>query len=107
MSIQIYLKINTNGDITQRQQQLDAVLHDTSAIEDRVNVLCHQLVEMQSALWRLPTEVIHIFTHCLPEVHVIPSYKQALILLTRICRYGERFLCALRERTQEETSLLL
>jgi hypothetical protein len=91
--------------ITERQQQLDGVLHEISGLDTvmaSINNLYRQLVEKKDkiaqsinlhkklvlALWRLPTEVIsQIFVHCLPKHHHLwPSSKLAPMLLTRICR---------------------
>ncbi|KAG1771047.1 hypothetical protein EV702DRAFT_1202081 [Suillus placidus] len=91
--------------ITERQQQLDGVLHEISGLEtviDSINNICRQLVEKKDkivqsinlhkklvmALWRLPNEVTsQIFVHCLPKHHRLwPSSKLAPMLLTRICR---------------------
>lgn len=94
-----------NSILTERQQQLDAVLRDISGLEtvmDGIKILHQQLVERKekiiqsmtfhkglgSALWRLPTEVItQIFHHCLPEDKCLtPASNLAPMLLTRICR---------------------
>jgi hypothetical protein len=91
--------------ITDRQQQLDATLHDISSLEtviDKINHLHRQLTEQKdkiissitlhkrlvSPLWRLPTEVLsHIFVHCLPQdKYLLPAWKLAPVLLTKICR---------------------
>ncbi|KAG1874359.1 hypothetical protein F4604DRAFT_740487 [Suillus subluteus] len=91
--------------ITERQQQLDAALHDISRLEavvDKTNHLHRQLTEQKekiissimsyknlvSPLWRLPSEVLsHIFVHCLPEdKYLSPALELAPVLLTRICR---------------------
>ncbi|KAG0704625.1 hypothetical protein DFH29DRAFT_366538 [Suillus ampliporus] len=91
--------------ITERQQQLDAVMHEISGLEEvleGVKNLHRQLVNQKdkiiqsmdlhkrlgSALWRLPTEVLsHIFICCLLDVkYLSPTSKLAPILLTRICR---------------------
>ncbi|KAG1727809.1 hypothetical protein EDB19DRAFT_1748873 [Suillus lakei] len=91
---------------TERQQQLDSVLHEISGLEaimDMIKCLHQKLVEKQtkitqsmilhkgvvSALWRLPTEVLsQIFYHCLPEFGHLspPSGLKAPMLLTGICR---------------------
>ncbi|KAG1747102.1 uncharacterized protein EDB91DRAFT_1079730 [Suillus paluster] len=84
--------------INERQQQLDAVLHEISDQE----IVLPQLVKKKgritqslnlhkglgSALWRLPTEVLsHIFVYCLPEDEQFsPEPDLALMLLTRVCR---------------------
>ena len=92
--------------LAERQQQLDAVLHNISGLEsvmDSVKSLHQQLIEGRdkilhsmvlhrghmSALWRLPVEVLsQIFVHCLPETnHLKVSSKLAPMLLTRICRH--------------------
>ncbi|KAG1830968.1 hypothetical protein DFJ58DRAFT_617144, partial [Suillus subalutaceus] len=86
--------------ITERQHQLDTILHDISGLQtvmDGIHTLQQQLVEQKnkiiesinlhkrlvSPLWRLPTEVLsQIFCHCLP-----PIPKLAVPMsLTRICR---------------------
>ncbi|KAG1748696.1 hypothetical protein EDB19DRAFT_1683168 [Suillus lakei] len=91
--------------ITERQQELDAVLHEISGLEtvmDGINNLRRQLVKKKdkitqsmnshkrliSTLWRLPTEVLSsIFIYCLPEdKYLPPASGQAPMLLTRICR---------------------
>ncbi|KAG1738475.1 hypothetical protein EDB19DRAFT_1982912 [Suillus lakei] len=91
--------------ITERQQQLGAVLDEISGLEavmDSVKNLHQKLVEKKdkitqsidlhkrlvSALWRLPTEVLsHIFLYCLPkDKYLSPAPQLAPILLTRICR---------------------
>ncbi|KAG2033818.1 hypothetical protein BDR03DRAFT_901996, partial [Suillus americanus] len=91
--------------ITERQQQLDAVLQEVSGIEsvmDRMKNLHQQLQKKKdsiiqsmnlhrglvSALWRFPSELLSlIFVRCLPEAeHLLPSSKLAPMLLTRICR---------------------
>ncbi|KAG1874353.1 hypothetical protein F4604DRAFT_2009721 [Suillus subluteus] len=91
--------------ITDRQQQLDATLHNISSLEtviDKINHLHRQLTiqkkkiissitlhkRLVSPLWRLPTEVLsHIFVHCLPEdKYLSPASKLAPVLLTKICR---------------------
>ncbi|KAG2132924.1 uncharacterized protein EDB93DRAFT_1255038 [Suillus bovinus] len=91
--------------ITERQQQLDATLHETSALEtvmDCLKNLQKQLVEkvdkiiqsmnlhkgLLSPLWRLPNEVLSlIFVHCLPtHHHLMPAARLAPMLLTAICR---------------------
>jgi hypothetical protein len=93
-----------NDILSERQQQLDAVVHDISGLDKvvgKINDLRQQLVEKQdkvnqslilhrghtSALWRLPDEVLcQIFVHCLPETDHRVSTKVAPILLTRVCR---------------------
>ncbi|KAG0704599.1 hypothetical protein DFH29DRAFT_365936 [Suillus ampliporus] len=106
----IELKDRTIGAIiTERQQQLDTVLHQISSLEtvmDSINNLHQQFVDQKdkiiqsvnlhkrlgSALWRLPTEVLsQIFHYCLPPLHgplesSFPSKLKAPMLLTRICR---------------------
>ncbi|KIK34812.1 hypothetical protein CY34DRAFT_812654 [Suillus luteus UH-Slu-Lm8-n1] len=92
--------------IAQRQQQLDAVMHEISGLEavmDSVKDLHQQVVNKKekitqsmnlhkglvSALWRLSTEVLsQIFNHCLPETKMLlfPSALKAPMLLTGICR---------------------
>ncbi|OJA09241.1 hypothetical protein AZE42_09215 [Rhizopogon vesiculosus] len=91
--------------ITERQQQLDAVLHDISDLDivmDKIKSLRHRLVEKRgkvkqsmdlhkgliSALWRLPAEILsQIFVHCLPtETDLGISLRLDPLLLTRICR---------------------
>ncbi|KAG2033802.1 hypothetical protein BDR03DRAFT_925007 [Suillus americanus] len=91
--------------ITERQQQLDGVLHEITGLEtvmDTINNIHRHLVEKKDkivqsinlhnkltrALWRLPTEVIcQIFVHRLPKRrHLWVISKQAPMLLTRICR---------------------
>ncbi|KAG1747933.1 uncharacterized protein EDB91DRAFT_50911 [Suillus paluster] len=91
--------------ITERQQQLNAVLQDVSGLEsvmDKIKGLHRQLLEekdkiiqsmnlhkgLVSALWRFPSELLsYIFVHCLPETeHLLPASKLAPMLLTRICR---------------------
>lgn len=91
--------------ITERQQQLDAVLHDISDLDtvmDKIMNLRQHLMEKQdkitqsmtlhkglvSALWRLPAEVLsQIFVYCLPEFDYLDvSSERAPMLLTRICR---------------------
>ncbi|KAG1735921.1 uncharacterized protein EDB91DRAFT_1143523 [Suillus paluster] len=92
--------------ITERQQQLDAVLHDISGLQivmDNINNLRQQLVKKKdkitqsmnlhkglvSALWRFPTEVLsHIFERCLPEFDewLPPLNQQAPMLLSQVCR---------------------
>lgn len=91
--------------LTERQQQLDAVLCEISGLEtvmDDIKILRQQLVErkekidqsmtfhkgLRSALWRLPAEVLcQFFHHCLPEdKYLSPESKLAPTLLTRICR---------------------
>lgn len=94
-----------NEVITDRQQQLDATLHDISSLEtviEKIFNLRRQLTEQKeklissitlhkrlvSPLWRLPTEVLSIiFVHCLPEdKYLKPTLKLAPVLLTRVCR---------------------
>jgi hypothetical protein len=60
--------------ITRRQQQPNAILHGISGMEadtDRETNLPQQLVGISCSytedLYRLPTEVIPMFVHCLPE----------------------------------------
>ncbi|KAG2141898.1 hypothetical protein DEU56DRAFT_795428 [Suillus clintonianus] len=94
--------------INERQEQLDAVLHEISDLEtvmDGMKNLHRQLTEKKDGVTqsmklhkriasgarvgRLPPEVIsHIFIHCLPETSNIlpPSKTLAPMLLTRICR---------------------
>ncbi|KAG1774396.1 hypothetical protein EV702DRAFT_974882, partial [Suillus placidus] len=92
--------------IAERQQQLDAALHEISgldAVMDSFKNFHQQVVEKKdkitqsmnlhkglvSALWRLPTEVLsQIFNHCLPETKLLlpPSTLKAPMLLTGICR---------------------
>ncbi|KAG1774408.1 hypothetical protein EV702DRAFT_534648 [Suillus placidus] len=92
--------------IKERQEQLDAALHEISDLErvmDGINNLYRQLIEKKdgithsmnlhkrlvSGIWRLPTEVLsHIFVHCFPETsHISPPSKTlAPMLLTRVCR---------------------
>ncbi|KAG1868256.1 hypothetical protein DFJ58DRAFT_97554 [Suillus subalutaceus] len=91
--------------ITERQQQLDAVVHEISGLQtvmDSINNLRQQLAEkkdkitqsmnshkrLASALWRFPTEILsHIFMHCLPkDKYLSPDSKLPPVLLTRICR---------------------
>ncbi|KAG1747911.1 uncharacterized protein EDB91DRAFT_1198424 [Suillus paluster] len=96
-------KDRTVSAITERQQQLDAVLHEFLDLETVMDFkLHHQLVEKKDKItqsmnlpkelvsthWRLPTEVLsQIFVHCLPETsHFSPAPKLAPVLLTRICR---------------------
>ncbi|KAG2057417.1 hypothetical protein BDR06DRAFT_1018954 [Suillus hirtellus] len=90
---------------TERNHQLDTVLHEISDLEAIMNViqnLYQQRVEKKNkiiqsmnphmrlrlALWRLPTEILsYIFVYCLPEDRYLsPASRQAPILLTRICR---------------------
>ncbi|KAG2141922.1 hypothetical protein DEU56DRAFT_855425, partial [Suillus clintonianus] len=97
-----------NAIIAQRQQQLDAALHEISSLEtviDCITDLHRQLVEKKekitqsmdshkrlvSALWRLPNEILsQIFIFCLPEIHkVFPGPASKLVspmLLTRVCQ---------------------
>ncbi|OAX36314.1 hypothetical protein K503DRAFT_744563 [Rhizopogon vinicolor AM-OR11-026] len=88
--------------ITDRQQQLDAVLHDISDLDiviDKIKNLRHRLVEKRgkvkqsmnlhkgliSALWRLPAEILsQIFVHCLSAETGLGILLP--LLLTRICR---------------------
>ncbi|KAG1816484.1 uncharacterized protein BJ212DRAFT_193016 [Suillus subaureus] len=92
--------------IAERQQQLDAVLHEISGLEavmDSIKNLHQQVVEKKekikqsmnlhkalvSTLRRLPTEILsQIFNHCLPETKLLlpPSALKAPMLLTGICR---------------------
>lgn len=95
--------------ITERQHQLDTVLHDISGLQTVMNdihTLQQQLFEQKnkiiksinlhkrlvSPLWRLPTEVLsQIFCHCLPQIPKLdelqpPSTLTAPMLLTKICR---------------------
>ncbi|KAG2141874.1 hypothetical protein DEU56DRAFT_795288 [Suillus clintonianus] len=92
--------------ITERQHQLDAVLHEISdleAIMDSIENLQQQLVLKQakitqslnlhkglvSPLWRLPIEVLSkIFHLCLPEFDKfeMPSELDAPVVLTRVCQ---------------------
>ncbi|KAG1816485.1 uncharacterized protein BJ212DRAFT_1577120 [Suillus subaureus] len=95
--------------ITEREQQLDATLHEISDLEtvmDSIQNLRQQLIGKKeniiksinlhkgfiSALWRLPTEVLsQIFHHCLPEIQEFnrlnkPSVSEAPMLLTAVCR---------------------
>ncbi|KAG1845864.1 hypothetical protein DFJ58DRAFT_893311 [Suillus subalutaceus] len=66
--------------IAERQQQLDAVLHDISGLES----VMYGLV---SRLWRLPTEVLsQIFHHCLLPESNRPSELEAPVSLTAVCR---------------------
>ncbi|KAG1897116.1 uncharacterized protein F5891DRAFT_547129 [Suillus fuscotomentosus] len=90
---------------TERNHQLDTVLHEISdleAIMNGIQNLYQQRVEKKNkmiqsmnphmrlklALWRLPTEILsYIFVYCLPEDRYLsPASRQAPILLTRICR---------------------
>ncbi|KAG1863562.1 hypothetical protein DFJ58DRAFT_868692 [Suillus subalutaceus] len=96
---------STRAIITERQQQLDDVLHEMSGLKkivDTFNNLHEQLVEKQdkitqsmnshkrlvSSLRGLPTEILsQIFVYCLPEdSHLSLAQNQAPVLLTRICR---------------------
>ncbi|KAG2033801.1 hypothetical protein BDR03DRAFT_871241, partial [Suillus americanus] len=96
---------STRAIITERQQQLDGVLHEMSGLKkivDAINNLHEQLVDKQdkitqsmnshkrlvSSLWDLPTEILsQIFVYCLPEdSHLSLAQNQAPVLLTRICR---------------------
>ncbi|KAG1858736.1 hypothetical protein DFJ58DRAFT_701778 [Suillus subalutaceus] len=92
--------------IAERQQQLDAVLHEISglqAVMDSVKNLHQQVVKKKekitqsmnlhkalvSALRRLPTELLsQIFNLCLPETKLLlrPSTIRAPMLLTGICQ---------------------
>ncbi|KAG2132906.1 uncharacterized protein EDB93DRAFT_1331548 [Suillus bovinus] len=91
--------------ISERQQQLDAVLREISglnAITNSIEKNYQQAVEKKekitqsinlhkgvtSTLWRVPAEVLsQIFHHCLPKTtSSSPSSLKAPILLTRICR---------------------
>ncbi|KAG1875776.1 hypothetical protein F4604DRAFT_1924841 [Suillus subluteus] len=95
--------------ITERQHQLDKVLHDISGLQtvmDGIHTVQQQLVEQKnkiiesinlhkrlvSPLWRLPTEVLsQIFCHCLPQIPKLgelqpPSKLTVPMSLTRICR---------------------
>ncbi|KAG2141899.1 hypothetical protein DEU56DRAFT_795438 [Suillus clintonianus] len=95
--------------VTERQQQMDAILPQISSLEtvmDSVQHLHRQLVEQKnkiiesmilhkrlgSALWRFPTEILtQIFHHCLPQIPQFeglqpPSELEVPMLLTRICR---------------------
>ncbi|KAG1837746.1 hypothetical protein C8R48DRAFT_585410, partial [Suillus tomentosus] len=94
--------------ISERQQQLDAVLHEISGLQsvmDGIKNIHRQLLKkkdrirhsmilhkgLTSRLWRLPTEVLsQIFHHCLPD-HCFPesnrpSALEAPVLLTGVCR---------------------
>lgn len=94
-----------NAIITERNHQLNTVLHEISDLETIMNGiqnLHQQLVEKKNkiiesinshkrlklALWRLPTEILsYIFVYCLPEDRYLsPASRRAPILLTRICR---------------------
>ncbi|KAG1845863.1 hypothetical protein DFJ58DRAFT_502744 [Suillus subalutaceus] len=94
-----------NTIITERQKQLDTVLHEISDLETimgGIQNLRQQLVEnknkiiesvnlherLRLVLWRVPTEILsHIFVLCLPEdKYLSPASRLAPILLTRICR---------------------
>ncbi|KAG2136862.1 hypothetical protein BD769DRAFT_1664414 [Suillus cothurnatus] len=92
--------------ITERQYQLDTVLHDISGLQtvmDGIHTLQQQLIERKnkiiesinlhrrlvSPLWRLPTEVLsQIFCHCLPQIPELNELQSPskLTLLTSICR---------------------
>jgi hypothetical protein len=91
--------------ITERQQNLDTVLlelSDLDSVMDRLADLREHLKEkqeriiqsmnlhrgLQSALWRLPDEVLsETFVQCLPPGNLCRySPKLAPLLLTRICR---------------------
>ncbi|KAG1751862.1 hypothetical protein EDB19DRAFT_1824738 [Suillus lakei] len=94
--------------VTERQQQLDAVLNEISGLEgimDSVKNLHQQLVGKKenffqsmnlhkglvSALWRFPTEVLsQIFHYCLPEYHRwcrgYSSDRDVPMQLAAICR---------------------
>ncbi|KAG1779540.1 hypothetical protein EV702DRAFT_1001467 [Suillus placidus] len=103
----IELKDRTVIDVisTERQQQLDVVVHEISGLQtvmDSINNLHQQLSKkkdkitqsmnshqrLASALWRFPTEVLsYIFMYCLPEdKYLSPMSNLAPALLTRICR---------------------
>ncbi|KAG2057409.1 hypothetical protein BDR06DRAFT_1005049 [Suillus hirtellus] len=94
--------------ISERQRQLDAVLHEISGLQsvmDGIKNIHRQLLKkkdrirhsmilhkgLTSRLWRLPTEVLsQIFHHCLPD-HCFPesnrpSALEAPVLLTGVCR---------------------
>ncbi|KAG1875777.1 hypothetical protein F4604DRAFT_1680653 [Suillus subluteus] len=98
-----------NAIITERQHQLDTVLHDIS----RSQTVIHGIITLQnhllkqkkkiiesinlhkrlvSPLWLLPTEVLsQIFCHCLPQIPKLgelqpPSKLTVPMLLARICR---------------------
>ncbi|KAG2098214.1 uncharacterized protein F5147DRAFT_816040 [Suillus discolor] len=94
--------------ISERQRQLDAVLHEISGLQsvmDGIKNIHRQLLKKKdrirhsmilhkglvSRLWRLPTEVLsQVFHHCLPD-HCFPesnrpSALEAPVLLTGICR---------------------
>ncbi|KAG2141900.1 hypothetical protein DEU56DRAFT_270201 [Suillus clintonianus] len=87
-----------NAIITERQQELDTVLHEISDLQTLMDRLVEKKVKivesinlhkrLRSALWRLPAEVLsHIFVNCLPEdKYLLPALNLAPILLTRICR---------------------
>ncbi|KAG1747983.1 uncharacterized protein EDB91DRAFT_52837 [Suillus paluster] len=97
--------------VIERQQQLDAVLHEISGLEtvmDGIKNLHQQLVEKKdritrsmnvhkgfiSSLWRLPTEIVsQIFDHCLPDDSCLlsPTMSHAPVLLTKICRRWREF----------------
>ncbi|OAX37663.1 hypothetical protein K503DRAFT_692975, partial [Rhizopogon vinicolor AM-OR11-026] len=95
---------NIDAILTERQEQLNAVLRNIPALDTVMNKIqntCQQLVKDQhivhsmnlhrgykSALWRLPVEILNqIFVHCLPETdHWRISPEEAPILLTKICR---------------------
>ncbi|KAG1772604.1 hypothetical protein EV702DRAFT_619846 [Suillus placidus] len=91
--------------LIERQQQLDAVLREISGLKMVMNGIrkIHQQLAgqkekiiqsmtfhkgLESALWRLPTEVLsQIFHRCLPEdEYLTPASNLAPMLLTRICR---------------------
>ncbi|KAG0707531.1 hypothetical protein DFH29DRAFT_871534 [Suillus ampliporus] len=89
--------------ITERQQQLDAVLDEISGLETvmrSIENLRQQLVKKKdkitqsmnlhkrlvSTLWRLPAEVLsQIFRYCVLEFHT-PQLPPTLALLTGVCR---------------------
>jgi hypothetical protein len=94
-----------NAIISEREQQLDAVLRDFSALETvmvGIKNLRQSLAEQKckiiqsrhlhkgfmSTLRRLPTEILsHIFHYCLPgRKYNSPAAKLVPMLLTRICR---------------------
>lgn len=91
--------------VSEREQQLDTVLRDVSALETvmvGIKNLHQSLVEQKhkiiqskllhvgfmSVAVRLPTETLsQIFHYCLPEhEYLSPALKQAPMLLTSICR---------------------
>ncbi|KAG2035479.1 hypothetical protein BDR03DRAFT_962342 [Suillus americanus] len=98
-----------NAIITERQHQLNKVLHDFSSLQTVMRgiiTLQDQLLNQKkkiiesinlhkrlvSPLWRLPTEVLfQIFCHCLPPISKLgklqpPSKLTVPMSLTRICR---------------------